>query len=227
MAMAPQPGTSKVVRPARTAGRHWIALTPWLMTCAMQATLARADVFQFVAEDGVVHFSDRPTDPHFRLVLRTNTPVVAPAGDVTLRAAAQPGGPQLAAAIAAAALENGIDKSLLHAVIQTESGFNAKAVSPKGALGLMQLMPETARRYGVTDPLDAVQNLRGGARHLSDLLKMFSNNVELALAAYNAGAGAVVAHGRRVPPYAETLRYVPTVLRNYAQLRRNAPNAAD
>jgi soluble lytic murein transglycosylase-like protein len=200
----------------------------FLLATTIHVTHAHADIFAFVAEDGVVHFSDQPTDPRHRLVLSTEIAnTKAAAGTAAPHPPTAPSRQQLAAAISAAARESGIDRSLLHAVVQTESDFNTRAVSPKGALGLMQLMPDTARRYGVTDPMDAAQNLRGGARHLRDLLQMFSNNLELALAAYNAGAGSVMAHGRRVPPYVETLRYVPTVLRNYEQQRRIASDSQD
>ena len=88
-------------------------------------------------------------------------------------------------------------------------------MSKKGALGLMQLMPQTAKRYGVIDALDPLQNLDGGAHYLRDLLRMFNNDVSLALAAYNAGEQAVVKHGNRIPPYRETLHYVPQVLDFY------------
>ena len=91
----------------------------------------------------------------------------------------------------------------------------------------MQLMPATARRYGVADPFDSAQNLRGGAHHLRDLLDLFSGNKELALAAYNAGTGAVLAHGRRIPPFTETTRYVPAVLQRYELLRRGTQTLED
>ena len=87
-------------------------------------------------------------------------------------------------------------------------------------MGLMQLMPSTALRYGVVDAMDASQNLRGGAHHLRDLLDQFAGDHELALAAYNAGVGAVLAHGRQIPPFAETRRYVPAVMQLYLAEKR-------
>ena len=105
----------------------------------------------------------------------------------------------------------------MHAVIAVESNYNPRAVSRKGALGLMQLMPATARALGVSDPLNALQNIRGGAQHLRQLLDRFANNKSLALAAYNAGAGAVLASGGQIPAYAETRAYVPAVLKRYQQ----------
>lgn len=110
---------------------------------------------------------------------------------------------------------HGIHAALLKAVIEVESGFNARAVSPKGAIGLMQVMPATAARYGQFDLYSPEQNIDVGARYLRDLLAMFNGNVRLAVAAYNAGENAVLRHGRRVPPYQETLRYVPMVLERY------------
>ncbi|MFI4968921.1 MAG: lytic transglycosylase domain-containing protein [Lysobacterales bacterium] len=112
--------------------------------------------------------------------------------------------------IAAAAADYGVDSSLLRAVIHAESAFNPLAVSNKGAQGLMQLMPDTASGLGVTDTFDATQNIRGGARYLSELLKDFNGDAQLATAAYNAGPGAVQKyHG--VPPYDETQLYVQRV----------------
>jgi hypothetical protein len=114
-----------------------------------------------------------------------------------------------------AARETRIDPGLLHAVIATESAYNPAARSPKGAQGLMQLMPATARRYGVVNAYEPRHNILGGARYLADLLAMFDQDVRLALAAYNAGEQAVLRHGRRIPPYRETSAYVPRVLDYY------------
>lgn len=112
----------------------------------------------------------------------------------------------------------GLESALVHAVIAVESSYNPKAVSKAGAAGLMQLMPDTARRYGVTDAFDPMQNLRGGANYLRDLLNLFGSDVSLAVAAFNAGEHAVMKHGNRIPPYRETLRYVPRVLDHYERL---------
>jgi soluble lytic murein transglycosylase-like protein len=115
-------------------------------------------------------------------------------------------------AIQRAATATGLDAGLIHAVVRAESGYNPKAVSPKGAGGLMQLMPGTAKRYGVQDRFDPEQNLLGGARYLKDLLILFNNDLKLAIAAYNAGEGAVMRYGNKIPPFAETQNYVPKVL---------------
>jgi soluble lytic murein transglycosylase-like protein len=111
----------------------------------------------------------------------------------------------------------GVDPYLVYCVIRQESGFRVGATSPVGAMGLMQLMPGTAARYGVTNAYDPAQSIRGGTRYLADLLRLFGGRVDLALAGYNAGEGAVMKYGRRVPPYAETQNYVRTIGARYAQ----------
>jgi len=122
------------------------------------------------------------------------------------------------AAVNAAALENSLDPALLHAVIAIESGHNPKAVSPRGAQGLMQLMPVTSRRFGLSNPFDPVQNIHAGARYLKELKTRFNGDLNLMLAAYNAGPGAVVRFGSHIPPFDETRRYVPRVLGIYREL---------
>ncbi|MGR8935488.1 MAG: lytic transglycosylase domain-containing protein [Gammaproteobacteria bacterium] len=108
-----------------------------------------------------------------------------------------------------------LDPDLLHAVIRVESAYNPRAVSTAGAVGLMQLMPDTAERYGVSDRNDPAQNVEGGARYLRDLLAMFDANLTLAIAAYNAGENAVLKYNRSIPPYPETRQYVKQVLALY------------
>lgn len=126
-----------------------------------------------------------------------------------------------AAEVRAAAHRHGIEPALLHAVIARESGYRADALSPAGAQGLMQLMPDTAQRFGVRDVHSPRQNIEGGAAYLRVLLDRYGQNLDLALAAYNAGEGAVDAHGREVPPYAETRRYVPAVKLHYEKVRQD------
>lgn len=111
----------------------------------------------------------------------------------------------------------GVDPFLIYCTMSQESGFTAGATSPKGAQGLMQLMPGTAARYGVTNPYDVAQSIMGGTRYLKDLLKMFNGRVDLALAGYNAGEGAVMKYGNNVPPYNETRNYVKLILKRYTK----------
>lgn len=118
-----------------------------------------------------------------------------------------------------AALDHGLEPALLHAVVQVESGYNPRAVSRKGAVGLMQLMPATARELGVHDSADPKANLRGGARLLRSLITTFHGDLALALAAYNAGESSVRRYAMQVPPFAETRSYVAAVLRRYQALR--------
>jgi soluble lytic murein transglycosylase-like protein len=134
-------------------------------------------------------------------------------------------------ALREAAKRHAIDYELLQALIATESGFDAQAVSPKGARGLMQLMPATAQRYGVqADKRGSIEkklfdpriNIAAGARYLRDLIEMFPGDIELALAAYNAGEGAVQRAGNKIPNYRETQNYVKTVLQLYAYLKPQA-----
>jgi len=115
-----------------------------------------------------------------------------------------------------------LDRALVKAIIQIESSFNPLALSPKGAQGLMQLMPATATRYKVQDPYDAQQNLRGGMQFFADLMKRYQNDIRLALAAYNAGSGAVSKY-QGIPPYPETQAYVSQVM----QLHKNYQRLAD
>jgi soluble lytic murein transglycosylase-like protein len=115
----------------------------------------------------------------------------------------------------------GVDPFLIYCVVQQESSFSSTALSVKGAQGLMQLMPGTAARYGVINANDPAQNIRGGTRYLKDLLQLFNGRIDLVLAGYNAGEGAVLRHGQTVPPYKETQDYVRIISRRYRE-----PNAA-
>jgi soluble lytic murein transglycosylase-like protein len=173
-----------------------------LAALALAATAARAEELLYYMKDGQMVVTNTPSRKDVKPVPRLR------------------GGPaQYARALPATvydpyieqvARDNGVDPSLVKAVALVESGFNPKAVSSKGAKGLMQLLPSTAKRYGVSDLHDPYQNLRAGAAHLRDLLDEFNGNVRLALAAYNAGSGAVRRYGG-VPAYAETQDYVKKI----------------
>lgn len=123
--------------------------------------------------------------------------------------------------VAAAAHATQLDPALLHAVINAESGYRPLAVSSRGATGLMQLMPATARRLGARNTYDPEQNVMAGARYLSQLQREFNGDISLALAAYNAGPATVKRHGNVIPPYTETQAYVPRVLQAYRRISKN------
>jgi soluble lytic murein transglycosylase-like protein len=125
---------------------------------------------------------------------------------------------QYDAIIESAAKSAGVEPNLLRAVIVVESGFNSRAVSKSGAVGLMQLMPATATRFRVFNRYDPLQNVRGGARYLGFLIKRFRQDVHLALAAFNAGEHAVDRSSGQIPPFIETLEYIPKVLKIYRAL---------
>src|SRR5437764_8795800 len=165
-----------------------------------------AETYKFKAPDGSTHFTNAPADPRYqRMGFTTGTEagwLRLPEGDTA----------PYAREITDAASRYGIPEQLVTAVIRVESGFNPRAVSRKGARGLMQLMPSTASILGVRNSFDPGENIDGGARHLRGLIERFSNDVPLALAAYNAGENAVVTY-RGIPPYAETQDYVARVLR--------------
>jgi soluble lytic murein transglycosylase-like protein len=175
----------------------------------------QADIYAFTDAHGTTHFSNVPVDKRYRLLLANTITSESGSGvraDQLARAAAYD------PIIEAAARASGLEPALLRAVILVESGFNERAASKKGACGLMQLMPATARHYGVSDVFDPEQNVSAGARYLRDLVDRYDSDLQLVLAAYNAGETAVESHGRRVPPFSETLRYVPRVLRVYQRL---------
>jgi soluble lytic murein transglycosylase-like protein len=174
---------------------------------AVAPRVAHAETYKLVAPDGTVHFTNAPTDPRYRRMgLKSGTE----RGWLKLPAVAVEGGGYWEM-IRAAADRYGVPEQLVSAVIRVESGFNPRAVSVKGAQGLMQLMPTTASVLGVRNSFDPVENIEGGVRHLRGLLERFGYNVPLAVAAYNAGEQAVMRYGG-IPPYAETRDYVTRVM---------------
>jgi len=185
----------------------------WLILL-LYAANSQADIFAFVDADGTTHFSNVPVDDRYEVVLNAASdeqwPPIHPAIlSLSVRYDSM---------IRREALQANVDPELLRAVIVVESGFDANAVSGAGAQGLMQLMPATAKSYGVSDVFDPQQNIRGGARYLRDLIKRYDEDYELVLAAYNAGEDAVAKYGGKIPPYAETRRYIPKVLGVYNRL---------
>lgn len=213
-----------------------IGLLSWLLIPAS----ALADVWKVVDASGVVQFTNQPPSSKSELVIETN-----PSGTLALGGAVRLPGAKTDAVVVAiinastasgavhdslsvASDAYGVDVNLLKAVMATESAFNSKAVSPKGAVGLMQVMPTTATRYGVhagrgstvsAKLKDPHLNIQTGARYLADLLRLFGGQTELALAAYNAGEGAVARAGNKIPEYKETQSYVQRVMSTYRLLQ--------
>jgi Transglycosylase SLT domain len=230
-------------RPGRRLSSHARALAAAaVLACA--APVADANVYALVEEDGTVRLSNTPDDPRYKLFFRepaeyklknaAQVRAVRNPGDYRLRAAwgrADPKSelfenPRLAdrpyqEQVVEAAKEHKLDPALVHAVIAAESNYNPNARSHKGAVGLMQVMPDTGRRYGVKEKelKHPEKNIRAGVQYLADLIDLFDGDLKLALAGYNAGENAVLRHGRKVPPFAETQAYVPRVLRFYDTLR--------
>lgn len=219
----------------------------------LYAAPARADIWGYIDDKGVPHFSAHQVDERYELFLRDQTepepyqvqPYARPPAAAAMVEPETPAAPprmlvyfeqmpsykSVQHLLREASTTHGIDYALLQALIATESGFDSRAVSPKGAVGLMQLIPPTAERYGVKAGKDAsiekkltdpVVNIRAGARYLSDLIKMFPGQIELALAAYNAGEGAVQRAGNKIPNYPETKNYVKTVMQLYGVLKPSA-----
>jgi len=163
---------------------------------------AWADIYRYVDKNGVWHFTNIKTDARYRLFMRTG------------RRSWSEYVTEYKGVIAQASSRFGVDRALIMAVIKAESGFNSNAVSSKGAQGLMQLMPPTADAMDVTNPFNPEENIYGGTRYLSLMLKRFNNNKTLALAAYNAGPERVESYNG-VPPFAETKAFVKKVLKYY------------
>lgn len=186
------------------------AVFVFVVALLLSLPVAAADIYKYEDDEGVLHFTDTPTDHRFKIFmrdikkdkqLRTHFRLTNCAGNPA----------EFEPIINSCALEYGVDKSLVKAVIHAESGYDPNAVSVKGASGLMQLMPNTARSLRVGNSLDPAENIRGGVRYLRFLLDTFKGDESLALAAYNAGLTRVAQYGG-VPPYTETRNYVAKVL---------------
>ncbi|MCZ6906067.1 MAG: lytic transglycosylase domain-containing protein [Deltaproteobacteria bacterium] len=186
--------------------RFWLLVPVLAFYCALSlARETEADIYAYRDSRGVLRFTNAPTHSSYRVVIRT--PRKRPSSSSRF--------PRRFERIVRSASDRyGVDPNLVSAMIKVESNFNPHAVSRKGARGLMQLMPETARNLDVGDIYDPTENINGGVRHLKLLLDRFGGNQRMALAAYNAGAKAVERY-RGVPPFSETREYVRLVLRYY------------
>ncbi|MFS2214991.1 lytic transglycosylase domain-containing protein [Telluria sp. Tellsp104] len=195
----------------------WKLMLAIMLYGAIDGT-ASADVYTYVGQDQVVVLTNLKPQNQRAEVLVAEDAARLPAATRAVSAARRR--TEFDDIIDSAASAFSIDGALLHAVISVESNYAATARSPKGALGLMQLMPDTAKAFGVTDPFDPAQNINGGARYLKYLLDKYGDRLDIALSAYNAGERALARHGGKVPPFGETLRYLDLVRARYATLRR-------
>jgi len=175
----------------------------------LTVTPAVADIYKYEDSEGVVHFTDAPTDRRFKVFMRDIKKDQKLRTNFKIAACGNP--KEFEPIIDSCALEFGVDRSLVKAVIQAESAYNPNAVSRKGATGLMQLMPKTAQDLKVNNSFDPAENIRGGVRYLRFLLDTFKGDVSLAVAAYNAGLSKVARYGG-IPPYEETRNYVSRVM---------------
>ena len=187
-----------------------------VLLVACTCGVAHADIYSFVDAAGVTHFTNVPVDGRYRLLLAS--PPEEREAEAPKKANWLAKSAEFDPFIEKAARSHGVRPELVRAVIVAESAFNPNAVSNRGAVGLMQLRPATAHRYGVANAFDPEQNIKAGVHYLRDLLTRYGNNLELTLAAYNAGEDAVERYGHSIPPFAETQHYVPTVLRIYRSL---------
>ncbi|MGU3625846.1 lytic transglycosylase domain-containing protein [Comamonas sp. C24C] len=228
----------RAVAAALLAGSGWLALAP----------AAHADLWAYVDEFGVTHFAAEALDERYKLFFKgelydSSQPGLqlkpdSAAEGLNARTRMQsffevsPRYKSVRPHLQKAAERTGVDYDLIKAVIAVESGFDAQAVSPKGAVGLMQLMPATAERFGVAASkkrslqqqlADPAVNVPAGARYLSYLMDLFPGRLDLVLAAYNAGEGAVQKFGKAIPPYKETMNYVKAVTGIYEQLQAARP----
>ena len=182
--------------------------------CVASGPSAAVEVYKYVDSKGRVHLTDRPAHDGYQLIQKAGKKLRMSRINFRDKDANRQ---RFASKIAEVASRYQVPEALLHAVITIESAYDPNAISRAGAVGLMQLMPATAKRYGVADRRNPSANLTGGTRYLKDLLLRFDSNLELALAGYNAGENAVEKFGNQIPPFDETRNYVRKVLQLYSQ----------
>ena len=183
----------------------------FILSFLLWPVVSGADIYRFVDGDGVIHYSNTQPDEKFTLYLREGPKEIPRASTTAL-----PGGSWMNGYVDRVSRANDLPPALVHAIIKAESNGQRKAVSPKGAKGVMQLMPFTSKRLRVADPFDPIENIEGGIKYIKELLVAFEGNLTNAIAAYNAGPAAVRKYGG-VPPYAETRVYVRRVMDLYRQ----------
>jgi len=186
---------------------------------AIFPSIVTADIYKYIDKHGRVILTDKPKHSGYKRLVKTWKGWVEQKSAVNYQNFAR-NREKYSKTIKHMANRYRLPDALLHAVITAESSYDANAISRTGAVGLMQLMPETAKRYGVKNRRNPYDNINGGTRYLRDLLRMFDNNLVLALAAYNAGENAVKEYGNKIPPYRETRTYVNKVIRYYKKYKK-------
>ncbi len=197
-------------------------LIPFLVFFSMLlwVSYAHADIYKYTDKHGRVILTDTPKNSQYKRLVKTWKGWVEQKRTKQSQAMFAKNMKKFSPTVDAIARRYRLPKSLVHAVITAESAYNPNAISRAGAVGLMQLMPGTAKRYGVKNRMNPYENIHGGSRYLRDLLIMFKNDLRLALAAYNAGEGAVKKYGYKVPPYKETQTYVRRVINYYKKYKK-------
>ena len=197
---------------------QWLIL-PVLLACLGLPNKAASDIYKYVDKYGRVTLTDKPQSDNYKRLVKTWKGWEEAKSQIALKDFDK-NRARHSSLIDWAAKRYGLPASLVHAVIAAESAYDSNAISRAGAVGLMQLMPETAKRYGVVNRRNPTDNIDGGTRYLRDLLVMFDYNLTLALAAYNAGEGAVREYGNQIPPYEETRRYIDKVITYYNKYKK-------
>lgn len=197
---------------------------PWFMALPLLGVTlvfpVHADIYKYVDKYGRVTLTDKPQNSDYKQLVRTWKGWEEASSQIAFQDF-EVNRERHTPLIDDIASRYGLPAPLLHAVISAESAYDSNAVSRAGAVGLMQLMPETAKRYGVINRRNPTDNIDAGTRYLRDLLAMFDNNLALALAAYNAGENAVKKYGNQIPPYDETRKYVNKVFDYYKQYQNS------
>ena len=199
---------------------HLLVCLAGMLLCFSSAI--HADVYKYVDKYGRITYTDKPGKGNYVRLIKTWKGWAAQPYAKLNSANFAKNRLKFAPTVDNAAERYNLPKSLLHAVITAESAYDPSAVSIAGAVGLMQLMPETAKRYGVKNREDPYENIHGGSHYLRDLLDMFNNDMTLAVAAYNAGENAVIRYGKRIPPFPETQSYVKKVIFYYKEYNKSS-----
>lgn len=192
-------------------------LAPLFFSIVILTNISHADFYSYLDEEGVRNYTNIPPIDVERYKLKWTEKKAQKTSRKLNRIRKYSKSYEEEILIAAKRYD--VDPDLVKAVIRVESNFNSSLISRRGAIGIMQLMPNTADYYDVTNPYNPIDNIDGGTKYLKKLMKMFSGDLKLALAAYNAGESAVIKHGFRIPPYDETINYVEKVLTHYNNLK--------